>query len=212
MPPPYQWKLVNYDIDCFIKKNLNEYVLNTSCLNLKFEKNWMLCHLLGKVLAYYWKQKETCTLENAAYICVKDKDWEQVRDLYKHSYVKPEKFLPRWKNMNDEKYHFLIWLKCFLSKKVSIKDFTTGLYSFQCIHSYILDMQWYQFAIHWVYQELFEQVEMNHTQQWNVCTVVVGTLHEIFNVDTIQVGQDYDKLKLDGYIYDRICKGLIKMF
>lgn len=211
MPPPYQWKLVNDHKEYFIKENSNKYVLDTTCLNVKFEKKWMLCHLLGRVLTNYWKQKETCTLANAAYICSKDKDWGTVKDLYKHAYVKPQKILSRWKNMNDEKYHFLIWLKCFLCKKISIKDFIAGLYSFHCVHLYILDMQWYQFAKHWVYQELFEQIDMNLTQQWNISIVIIGILHEMYNIDVIQVGHDYEKLNLNGYIYDRVCRGLLKM-
>ena len=209
MPPPYRWKLENYDTECFIRKNSDEYVLNLD--NVKFEKRWLLCHLLGQVLATYWKQKETCTLENASYICLNQPDWELVKNLYKHSYVKPKKIICRWKNMNDERYHFLIWVKCFLSKQVSIKDFITGLYSFKCIQLYILDMQWYQFAMHWVYQELFEHVEIKLTKEWDASVVVARILHDIFNIDTIQVGQDYNKLNLDGYIYDRICNGLTKM-
>lgn len=191
--PPYKWKL--YD------KNVND---RTMC------KKEMLCDLLGSCLGSQWRQNNKITLENAAYVCRDSKEWSV--DLYKLSYQKPNKMLPRWKKkeFDDEKHVFIIWIKCLLHKKISFNVFMTGLYSFKCVEAYIIDLQWQQYAKQWVYFNIFKE-EYKIDTEWSAFKIAFDILKIIFGIEKIVMDKDFKNAKLDGFIHSISCQGLNAM-
>lgn len=191
--PPYPWTFKSE------KTNIEKPLHN---------KKWILVDLLGNVLASQWKQNAICTIENAAYVCSHQKEWNDIRDVYS-LLLNPYKMLPRFKNHNDEKHHLIIWFKCLLSKKISMSVFVDGLYSFKCIRAYVLELQWYRYATVWLYIKLFDgdselkKLIEDYNSDWDAFRIATNVLKCIFGVESVEVPPDYEKLNLDGYIYSR---------
>lgn len=230
--PPYNWKLYNLHVmnNC---SNVWETVLQNRYKNNAhypehyskpshmtiLNKQQILCDMLASVLGSQWKQNGTCTIENAAYICRGLDHWNLVKDLYTGSF-KQFKCLPRWKKneFDDEKHHFIIWFKCLLHEKISFDEFMTGLYSFKCIKSYVLDLQWYQYALFWVYNHLFSNntelrlaIEKHDADKWDAFIMATYVLKFIFNIEEITISKEFKLLSIDSFIYDRSNKGLTVM-
>lgn len=191
--PPYPWK--------FKKCCLFEIPTN---------KKWIFCDLLATVLASQWKQKARCCLEHAAHVLKNMPEWNEVRNIYPLS-TKPYKMLPQFGNHNDEKHHLLIWFKCLKSQKITPEVFATGLASFECIQAYILNLQWYQYAVMWVYVELFDPdeelrttIERYNRNLWDPYRIASFTLKIVFDIEDVEVPPDFAELDLDRYIYSRI--------
>lgn len=200
--PPYPWK--------FKKCRLPDRPT---------DKKWIFCDLLATVLSSQWKQKARCGLRHAAHVLANEgwkqrgnsgREWEEVRDVYRLP-TEFYKMLPRFGNHDDEKHHLVIWFKCYKSGKITSEEFTMGLDSFKCIRACVLDLQWYEYAVMWIYVELFEPdeelrrtIENYNRHLWDAHRIASLTLKLLFDVENVEVPPGFAELNLDRYIYSRI--------
>ncbi|GIY94164.1 uncharacterized protein CEXT_43101 [Caerostris extrusa] len=120
----------------------------------------MLCDLLGSQLGSQWKSglRSEWKIENAANVCKKWSNWKYCQEFYVGSYNEDTKKTNiRWPNklFPEEQNRFILWFRCLVHQKLIIQLFINGLYAFNCMKYYIEDLQWHQYAVVSVCEELF---------------------------------------------------------
>ncbi|GFT61753.1 uncharacterized protein TNCV_2563821 [Trichonephila clavipes] len=233
--PPYPWKIFNFNIYDEEAFNSNvahvwkfalesHYKLNShhpehfSPMD-ELSKKELLCDLLGSQLGNQWKSglRQKWKIEHAANVCKHWSNWEIVKNLYKGHFENQNVSSERWplNLFSEEKCCFIVWLRCLLHKKISFETFVTGLYSFKCVKYYIEDLQWHQYAIYYVWNQLFnddkelkKKINIHDQDKWDAFMIAAYVLKFIFNTETVTIDEHFKSLSMDGLINEIADRGL----
>ncbi|GBN65594.1 hypothetical protein AVEN_112030-1 [Araneus ventricosus] len=195
-----------------------EYFSTPSEMN-HFNKKHMLCDLLGSLLGSQWKwnAKSAWDIPSAANVCKTWPKWKYVEQYYTLNYNEEELPAdPRWPKgqFDDEKHSFVKWLKCSMSGKITSDEFVAGLYAFECVEHYMIDLQWHQYAVSFVGSKLFPDddalktmLEHHDSDKWDGDMIAAYVLKWLFHVEVIEMERNFKNICLDEFIYDTVQKG-----
>ncbi|GBN88177.1 hypothetical protein AVEN_167043-1 [Araneus ventricosus] len=200
-----------------------EYYSDPSKMD-NLNKKHMLCDLLASHLGSQWKQdsQKEWTIPRAANVCKNWSNWEMVQDFYAGSFDETEILsIDRWSKkrfFSYEKIKFIAFLKNILHEKLKMEEFITGLYAFKCVRYYMDDLQWHQYAIVKVGQELFPEDEelmavltTHDNDKWDALMIAAYVLKWVFDEEVIELDENFDILCFDSFIYFKIEEGKEEM-